>query len=147
MQRLREMRIWLDHIGPDTWSKVNERTVLACLEPLHNITTLDISVNLPKIHPKYETPERNFTSKSPPSILPIVRQYRHRYHSTDGIDAQYSPDFPILHDLVMYGWIEDDDYIWTMDEVEKMERDEIAAGRDPREILRILQPHCTLGII
>ncbi|KAF2176893.1 hypothetical protein K469DRAFT_812277 [Zopfia rhizophila CBS 207.26] len=125
---LRRLRIWLDHGEPCSWSMVNERAVLSPLAPLSNNPNLDISIDLPKLHPKWENPDRHFTEDSPPLTLTIHRRYRQRYHgveSSDGsIDAKHDPDFPILYEVA-------DLYYMTMEIVEEMERASWQRGEDP----------------
>jgi len=133
LSKLRRLRIWLDHGERCPWSMVNERAVLSPLAPLSNNPNLDISIDLPKLHPKWENPDQHFTEDSPPLTLTIHRRYRQRYHgieSSDGsIRVEYDPDFPILHELAL---MED----MTVEEVEEIERTSWKRGEDPyREFL------------
>lgn len=136
MSKLRGLRIWFDHSEPSTWSMVNERAVLSRLGSLRSDPNLNISINLPKLHPKWETPERHFTRDSAPLGVAIHRRYRQRYHgieaSNGGLEVQHVPDFPIL-----YMFTE----LWemTIEEVEEMERNEWKWG-DPLEVLRSFEP-------
>lgn len=112
---------------------VNERAVLSPLAPLSNNLNLDISIDLPKLHPKWEKPDRHFTEDSPPLALTIHRRYRQRYHGIESSDAsirvEYDPDFPILHELALMKDM-------TMEEVEEIERTSWKKGEDPyREFL------------
>ena len=133
LSKLRRLRIWLDHGERCPWSMVNERAVLSPLAPLSNNPNLDISIDLPKLHPKWENLDRHFTEDSPPPTLTIHRRYRQRYHgieSSDGsIRVEYGPDFPTLHELAL---MED----MTIEQVEEIERTSWKRGEDPyREFL------------
>jgi hypothetical protein len=131
MPNLRRLRIWLDHDESCTWSIVNERTTLSPLQSLANLLpTLDISINLPKLHPKYETPERHFTV---PSGLQIHRRYRQREHSNDGVNVQHEPDFPVLGEYAEFMGL-------SMEQVEEHERYKWNEGGDPMQEIYDLEP-------
>jgi len=68
LKELRRLRIWLDHNDQSSWSIVNERAILSPLTPLTSISNLNISVNLPKLHPHLERPDRHFGEDSPAPI-------------------------------------------------------------------------------
>lgn len=129
LSNLRRLRIWLDHAESCPWSVVNERAVLSPLGPLSSNPSLDILIHLPKLHPKWEKPDRHFTEDSPPPSLVIRRRYRQRYHgirSNDGsIEVVAKTDFPVLHELVYL------DEGFTMEEVEEMEATSWKKGEDP----------------
>jgi hypothetical protein len=133
MSKLRRLRIWLDHDESCTWSRVNERTTLSPLQSLANLPTLDISINLLKLHPKYETAERHFTTNSAPSSLLIHRRYRQRYHSNDGVNVQHEPDFPVLGEYA-------DFFGSSMEKLEEHERYTLNDGRDPMQEIYDLEP-------
>jgi hypothetical protein len=127
MSKLRRLRIWLDHSEPSTWTTVNERAVLSPLGSL-GIDILKVAIDLPKLHPKWETPERHFTEDSAPLGVPIHRRYRQRYHAVEAsngvLEVKYESDFPMLYIFTE---------LWdmTMEEVEEMERDEWKWGNPP----------------
>lgn len=131
MRRLKGLRIWLDHDEPFSWSLVNERAVLSSLALIDG-RGLDISINLPRLHPKWETPDRHYTDDSAPLPLPIHRRYRQREHgelrSSGTIHYVYKPDFPELWDIA--GIPEEWGYGST-DDAEEKEWADWKAGRDP----------------
>jgi hypothetical protein len=130
LSKLKILRIWLDHAEPSPWTTVNERAVLSPLAALSNIPNLNITVDLPKLHPKWETSSRHFTEDSPPSILPIHRRYRQRYHGVESsrgsIRVEYRPDFPVLYEYAELDGM-------TMEGIEKTERGIWKRGEDPHE--------------
>lgn len=79
MHRLKSVHLWLDHQGPKSWSVVNERALFTSLGQLASTQTLDISITLPKIHPKFEREDRHFTSGSPVSFH-LRRRLRQRWY-------------------------------------------------------------------
>lgn len=133
-RRLRKLRIWLDHDEPCSWSMVNERAILSPLASLN--TNLNISIDLPKLHPKWERPDWHFTKDSPQLPVFIHRRYRQRYHVVECSDGSLSillkPDFPIFFELT--GWD------MTMEEIEKYERTAWEAGQDPLQDLVDIEP-------
>jgi hypothetical protein len=135
MSKLRRLRIWVDHKDACSWSVVNEHAVLSPLASLGNSPNLEYSIDLPKLHPKWESPHRHFTEDSPPSPLAIHRRYRQRYHGiekSDGIICvEYSADFPALPELVYW----DEENPLAMEEVEEAERRSWRAGVDPLQDL------------
>jgi hypothetical protein len=90
---LRKLYIRLDHSDSISWSLVNERAILT---PLVDLPNPQITIALPKLNPKYESPYRHFIEQSP---LAISRHYRQRYHATKIINGktgiEYNPDFPL----------------------------------------------------
>ncbi|KAF2865233.1 hypothetical protein BDV95DRAFT_612827 [Massariosphaeria phaeospora] len=134
LPKLRELRIWLDHDGLESWSLLNERAVLSPLASLSNNPRLQVSINLPKLHPRWESAERHFINDS--SALPLIihRRYRQRHHGIvnprDGsLSIEEKGDFPAMYPLGNEEWM------GTMEKVEEMERDEWAEGRDPTRII------------
>ncbi|KAH7086984.1 hypothetical protein FB567DRAFT_56509 [Paraphoma chrysanthemicola] len=142
MTRLRRLRIWLDHDEPCSWSMVNERALLSPLAPLANLPSLQSSVSLPKLHPKWEAAGRHYTNASAPQPFAVHRRVRQRYHgikSNDGtLGVEYKPDFPVL-----YEFAETD---MTMEEVERLERRIWEAGDDPIDDIMAFTPACTMSI-
>ena len=102
LKELRRLRIWLDHNNQSSWSIVNERAILSPLMPLTSIPNLNISINLPKLHPYLERPDRHFGEDSPAPIFKIHRRLRQRYHGEEGSKGRfrvtYEADFPLLLD-------------------------------------------------
>jgi hypothetical protein len=147
ISRLRKLRIWLDHRQPCSWSMVNERAVLSPLAPLaspSNNPHLDVSINLPKLHPKWETPDRHFTKDSPPLPIAIHRRYRQRYHGVEQKDGslrvQYESDFPVLHEFAEFVGM-------PMEDVEENERIKWEIGEDPLQELRDMDPQNYCGSV
>jgi hypothetical protein len=132
MSKLRKLRLWLDHSETSTWSMVNEQAILSPWESLASDTSLDFSINLPKLHPKWETPERHFIEDKTLLGTVICRRFRQRYYRIEGGIApflvQHKPDFPILYFF---------EELWemSMEDVEEMERHEWECG-DPKVVLR-----------
>jgi hypothetical protein len=97
LKELRRLRIWVDHDDESSWSVVNERAILYPLEPLIGIADLDMSVSLPKLHPRHENPYRHFIQDNPVfNIHRRLRQIHHgrKYkHGTFGVNTRR--DFPI----------------------------------------------------
>jgi hypothetical protein len=83
LKRLKSLRIWLDHDEQDSWTMVNERALLSHLIPLSTLSNLKITLDFPKLHPKFETPDRHFTTASDPPPFPIHRRLRQRYHGME----------------------------------------------------------------
>ncbi|KAH7406448.1 hypothetical protein DE146DRAFT_629771 [Phaeosphaeria sp. MPI-PUGE-AT-0046c] len=132
---LQRLRIWLDHDGKGSWSLVNERAMLAPITRLNEISNLDIEVNLPKLHPKFESTERHFTNGNPEPAFPLHRRFRQRYHIGNQGDwcmgASHEPDFPLLYELAgpEKGKYECGDM--TMEELEICERSIWREGKHP----------------
>jgi len=131
LERLRRLELWIDHDDPSSWSVVNERAFLSPLDNLVSHPGLDISVNLPKLHPLYETPDRHFTHKSAQPSYNITRRLRQCYHAVQGADGNFhkeeKQDFPIL-------W--DDDSDEELEEVEQKEREMWENGVDVEAVVR-----------
>lgn len=121
---LTKLHIWLDHSGAEEWSCISERDVFELF--LWDLSALqerdvDVSITLPKLHPKYEDPERHFLT--PPPGIHLHRVLRQRWHGLADGDVEYSPDFPLLIDLEKYKKM-------PMGEVEEKERALRAKGVD-----------------
>jgi hypothetical protein len=89
-----------DHDGQESWTVVNERAIVSFLTPLAILPGPDITLDLPKLHPKIETPERHFTDNSLPLHFPTNRILWQR--SFDGdiergvLSVMYKADFLFL---------------------------------------------------
>jgi hypothetical protein len=120
--RLASLRIWLDDSGPQTWSCINERAVLApILGFVSALQEVNVSITLPKLHPKCEDPERHFTT-CPPGVH-LHRALRQRWYGHADGEVEHSPDFPFLIDTKPYWGM-------PMGEVEETERAQRAQGVD-----------------
>jgi hypothetical protein len=161
MYRLRRLQIRLDHDEPDLWTVVNERAVLSPLAPLSNYAHLDVSINLPHLHPKWETPDKHFTRDSEQLPLTIHRRCRQRQHGVkerDGsLKSKHGSDFPILFGMAEFFYYEAEDFKkdtgeppepydahkieLIQGELEEWEREEWKEGRDPAELFNRTPHH------
>jgi hypothetical protein len=144
LKSLRNLRIWIDYDGPEPWSVVHERALLSCLTPLYTDEELNITISLPKLHPKYENEERHFTKGThiPFHIIRRLRQSTHTYtYETGGIGITERSDFPFL--LVLeeleaemagkreeWGFSAPEYPSKSMAEIEEEERQQWRNGRD-----------------
>lgn len=85
LSQLSSIHLWVDHIGPRTWTAVNERMFLAPVTALATILPdCIIAVNLPMLHPTWEDATRHFTPGNEPSSYTIERRIRQRLHIVPG---------------------------------------------------------------
>ncbi|KAF2271291.1 uncharacterized protein EI97DRAFT_505084 [Westerdykella ornata] len=98
LRNLQNLRLWLDHSDTESWSMVNERAVITSLfQPLcEQGSNLKIDMDLPKLHPKWETSDRHFTPDSAPPPFPIHRRYRQRIYGMHDQTVKHAPDFPYV---------------------------------------------------
>ncbi|RYP74538.1 hypothetical protein DL769_004006 [Monosporascus sp. CRB-8-3] len=95
LKQLQSLQIWLDNDDKSSWSMVNERAILSHLAASISIGSIPglehVSVNLPLLHPRYETPERHFTKDgpSPPACFTIQRSLRPILHSEEIAPGQF----------------------------------------------------------
>jgi hypothetical protein len=134
LERLRRLHIWLDHDSPLSWSVVNERAILSPLNALTNIPGLKTSVDLPKLHPQYETPNHHFTRECLMPSFDIERRLRQRYHAVETskgqFRARYHSNFPYL--------LNDSDYEdMSEDEIEEIERNMWKNGTDVKAMASV----------
>ncbi|KAF2002009.1 hypothetical protein P154DRAFT_521180 [Amniculicola lignicola CBS 123094] len=127
MNKLRRLRLWLDHGDAGTWSDVNEKKALNHLTKLACLEELNFLILLPKLHPKYETEACHFIHPGPPVPFNIHRVLRQRIHGDETVPGTFqvveSPDFPFLLDI--------DEYLdLPLEEVEEEERKRWAEGED-----------------
>jgi hypothetical protein len=140
LKSLERLRVWVDHDDISSWTLVNERAILHPLEPLLEHSNLDMSICLPKLHPRWENPYRHFIQDNP--IFTIHRRRRHIYHSSEDDQGIFSvieqSDFPILGDFwdVIVDFINDLTWdeppmgYYSAAQMENAERDMWAHGRD-----------------
>ncbi|KAK8849139.1 hypothetical protein PGQ11_015619 [Apiospora arundinis] len=107
-----------------------------------------VAFDLPKLHPRYETPERHFmpgSSPPPPASVEIHRRQRHfrfgmEEEGPDGprIRIMNSADFPTYYD-VCGGLVTEEEPSWlgrsTLQEMEDWERECWEKGQDPGDVL------------
>ena len=133
LKKLRKLKIWLDHDERRSWSFLDERALISPFLVLSNNPKLDMTLNLPKLHPKYENQYQHFFKPSLPAGVMIHRRYRQRYHGVDteplGIRVHHDADFPVMYELMGFPELE-----YTLETLEEWERGEWEAGEDPREI-------------
>ncbi|OBT57698.1 hypothetical protein VE04_02405 [Pseudogymnoascus sp. 24MN13] len=113
LPQLRSLHIWLDHDDRPSWSFVNERVALrqiiaalmARMQACSSEQTtphMDITFNLPKLHPRYARPDTHFFEESPPQPFYIERRIRQRFHcqewASGSLSAVYKADFPVMHE-------------------------------------------------
>lgn len=113
LPQLRSLHIWLDHSNIPSWSFVNERVALrqviaaimarmqACSKE-RTTPRMDITFNLPKLHPRFARPDTHFFEESPPRPFYIERRIRQRFHCEElangNLDVAYKADFPVMHE-------------------------------------------------
>jgi hypothetical protein len=125
LESLTKLELWLDYDEAGSWSVVSERALLdPLLTQLHSQhSSLEISVTLPKLHPKYEQEYRHYVDGELPGNARLQRVLRQTCHTR--VDAKgdayviEEPDF-----LFMF------DFFWTVEEVEEMERKMWINGED-----------------
>ncbi|KAH8895397.1 hypothetical protein GQ53DRAFT_744054 [Thozetella sp. PMI_491] len=138
LEQLHNVNIWLDHNQPLSWSLVNERAVIS-----HLATSIlsgappilkGITIEVPKLHPRYERPERHFMANSlpPPALVTIKRRLRQRCFAKETSPGQFSMehknDFPYLIEVPEF---QDQ----PLEEIERMERELWESGEDPEEFI------------
>jgi hypothetical protein len=101
LKKLRNLQLWADHDGKRSWTAVNERAFLDPLHTLTHLSRLHISVSLPMLHPKYESPDRHFVPKCSPPPFSISRRVRQRAIGINEgggwFDVKFLLDFPITY--------------------------------------------------
>jgi hypothetical protein len=146
LKRLTKVEFWLDYYEEGSWSIVSER---ALLDPLLNHlasehSSLEISVVLPMLHPKFEKEERHYVNGELPGnarLRRVVRQSYHAHVDAQGhVDIRDTKDFPILRDMVNY----------FLEEAMEDERKWWKEGKDVEAILEDLIQHftpCQVGML
>lgn len=128
-EKLNTLRIWLDHDQACSWSMINERAVVSPLAYLS--ADLDVSINLPKLHPKFERPDWHFMEDKAQPPLVIHRRFRQREHVKECGDGSlvsyHEPDFPISYAL--------EHFHMDIEDVEANERRAWKEGEDPPQVL------------
>ncbi|KAH7067752.1 hypothetical protein FB567DRAFT_541629 [Paraphoma chrysanthemicola] len=135
LPNLRTLHIWADHTSPKTWTLVSERSFLHPLSPLSASPNLAIVVNLPKLHPRYESPERHYMHTTPPPPFVITRRLRQSEHGVrmkgGGFKVKSAQDFPILFE---------DSSDEDLEVVERVERGMWERGEDVEAEANALPP-------
>lgn len=160
LPQLHSLHIWLDHDDRPSWSFVNERLalrrVIAALTASAQSRSedgtmphMDITFNLPKLHPRFAKPDTHF-QESPPPPFTIERRIRQRFHCEEraggDLDATYKADFPVLHELPDYikenanvfqedGMTSQEEVEMTLEDVEQFETMLWNEGTDPYSII------------
>ncbi|KAK3317196.1 hypothetical protein B0T19DRAFT_479326 [Cercophora scortea] len=138
LKQLRHLYIWLDHEDKRSWSLVDECKILlpvaASMSPARIASLKDVTFNLPKLHPRYEDPERHFTkgSAQTPELITIHRRLRQRYFAEQDasgrLSVEFKPDFPVMYEvnhLALQGQLSMPD-----EEYEEYERGQWESGVD-----------------
>lgn len=115
LKQLHKLEICVDLAYPKPWATVNERALVDALGLSNNIPPYDITLNLPKLHPRYEDPDRHFIENSVAPSLKIRRRLREEYEFKDDLEQTkaahlaYERDFPILPRLLrdLQQWVVD----------------------------------------
>jgi hypothetical protein len=131
---LKKLRIWFEHNDSCTWTVVNERVLVSPLTRLNLDKDIEMTLSLPKLHPKFAQDSRHYTSESgtPFRLHRRLRQNWHATMSADGIlRREYKTDFPFFQEIIDF---EDR----TMGEVERVERSGWMTGMDMEEEVEIL---------
>ncbi|KAF2692021.1 hypothetical protein K458DRAFT_411703 [Lentithecium fluviatile CBS 122367] len=146
LPNLRRLHIRLDHTEPDTWTRVNEHVALSPVASLaaRSHAKLDIAVDLPKLHPKYEEPARHFIEDSPAPPFPIQRRIRQRIHADIHANKIFhKDDFPFTHEMndFLIEWNgmtvpNDMSYSEFAQYQEDQERNAWKEGRDPYQEMK-----------
>jgi hypothetical protein len=92
-------------------------TLLTQLHSQHS--SLEVSVTLPKLHPKYEQEDRHYVNGELPGNARLQRALRQTHHAQGDAYVIEEPDFPLMIDF----W-------WTVEEAEEMERKMWIKGED-----------------
>ncbi|KAF2024295.1 hypothetical protein EK21DRAFT_94223 [Setomelanomma holmii] len=105
LQKLRILDIWIDHNDKQSWSIIHERAVLRPLEPLLEVPELQMVINLPKLHPRWEMKSKGwfYGEDGKPSRFRICRRRRQEFHAEkDELDrltcVTLEADFPSMRD-------------------------------------------------
>jgi hypothetical protein len=137
LKRLKKLRLKLDYDEPGYWAVVNEK---ALLEPLlANLSdtqpSLQVTVTLPKLHPKFEQEDRHYIDGQLPGTARLHRVLRQMYWKNPGTRGrgfvEYKPDFPFLLEFI-------DLFEYSLEELEYMERGHWKAGDDMEQEAREL---------
>ncbi|KAF2108846.1 hypothetical protein BDV96DRAFT_636546 [Lophiotrema nucula] len=139
LEELRVLRVWLDHDKSCTWTVVNERAILAPLTQFSSTTNINISLSLPKLHPRFERDDYHFisTDQTPFNLHRRVRQRFHVLEDLRGdLQVLFKPDFPEFYTLVKD--------VMPSEEAEELERDGWRRGLDIGEIIDELAMHLVI---
>jgi hypothetical protein len=131
---LKRLQIWFEHNDSCTWTVVNERVLVSPLARLIQDKDIEMTLSLPKLHPKFAQDSRHYTGDSvtPFRLHRRLRQNWHGTMSADGIlKRNYRVDFPFFQEIADF---EDR----TMGDVERSERSGWMAGMDMEEEVEIL---------
>jgi hypothetical protein len=132
--KLRKLQVWFEHNDSCTWTVVNERVLVSPLTRLSQDKNTEMTLSLPKLHPKFAQDSRHYTDESgtPFRLFRRLRQSWHVTVSADGtLKRDYQGDFPFFQ-----GFEECADT--TMGEVERVERSGWMIGMDMEQEVEIL---------
>ncbi|KXJ93596.1 hypothetical protein Micbo1qcDRAFT_203660 [Microdochium bolleyi] len=100
-ENISSLHVWIDHSCPDKWESLDERSITAQLQGFAKGLPggVDVTIQLPWLHPWHEDVERHFTEEEPLTKgFQIPRFIRHRKFVVPNI-APYIfevEDFPYL---------------------------------------------------
>ncbi|KAB5584815.1 hypothetical protein GE09DRAFT_4862 [Coniochaeta sp. 2T2.1] len=146
---LQTLRVSVDHDDKQSWSLVHERALLSqitsCISPAKCPSLKEVAIELPKLHPKYESRLRHFTkgSPQPPAFARLGRQFRpclffEETNAQGTIDVVYQADFPTLVEVVeMHLDRGTRAPLEEFEQWEKAERTMFENGEDPLDIIGI----------
>ncbi|KAB5578288.1 hypothetical protein GE09DRAFT_545711 [Coniochaeta sp. 2T2.1] len=143
---LRRLTVWLDHDDKQTWTLVDERAIVshvtASISPGTCPSLMQVTFNLPKLHPKHESPLRHFSkgSRNPPSSVKIEKRFRQCRHYEETAEGEHNvvwePDFPITHEMLWPRGFEGEPdppipiRLEELEELEVFERELMESGYD-----------------
>jgi hypothetical protein len=137
LPRITRLELWLDHDEPCDWTVINERGIISPLNQLSDNGDLEVSISLPKLHPRFETESRHFTSDGMPTPFDLHRRFRQRHHgriTSRGLaEVLYKPEYPYLVDVIGY-------HEMSVAELEAEERDWWKEGGDVEAAVRKVSP-------
>ncbi|OAL49098.1 hypothetical protein IQ07DRAFT_645098 [Pyrenochaeta sp. DS3sAY3a] len=116
LKGLKRFRLMLDHDSHHAWARVNEMYLLDPFRKFLETKNRDLLVILPKLHPRWEDPERHFMEGNM-TAFPLLRHVRQRFHAMPTRSkywiVEFKPDFPFLLGVPQR----------TMQEIEDAERE------------------------
>lgn len=78
---LSQLTVWIDHLSPDRWHELDERSIVEPLEAFlreERGTALQATVHLPWLHPWHEDAAKHFTADKPAELFQVERFVRQR---------------------------------------------------------------------
>lgn len=137
---LETLHAWLDHDELVSWSHVNERVLLIPMERISQVADLAVSVNLPKLHPRWERHERHYCTGIPANAPPfeITRRLRQRFfcvgpdHVSSEKRVVEHRDFPAFYPEDVW---QSKGKLVSQETIEEFERFCWQDGDDPQDVM------------